>query len=234
MPGRAGPADRPTPTSRTSRWSATSHHEKARLEPRWSELVYDGLWYSPLKQALDAFILESQRHVTGEVRLRFEPPGGLRGRASQPGQPLRHGLATYDASDTFHHADAAASSGCGARGGHLGAPGRGGAGRSPTPPAGRRVVTLWHRPSWARACRWPTRWPAFSRQPRHFDRSWPPTTWPAPGRTSAAWARAASSTRDEVVTSLAALDQVGGRARRRARSPSLPTTRTSTPRSSDG
>ncbi len=31
------------------------HHEKARLEPRWSELVYDGLWFSPLKQALDAF-----------------------------------------------------------------------------------------------------------------------------------------------------------------------------------
>ena len=34
------------------------HHEKARLEPRWSELVYDGLWYSPLKSALDAFIAE--------------------------------------------------------------------------------------------------------------------------------------------------------------------------------
>src|SRR6202021_390096 len=51
------------------------HHEKARLEPRWSELVYDGLWFSPLKSALDAFIAESQRHVTGEVRLRFTPPG---------------------------------------------------------------------------------------------------------------------------------------------------------------
>ena len=37
------------------------HHEKARLEPRWSELVYDGMWFSPLKQALDAFIAESQR-----------------------------------------------------------------------------------------------------------------------------------------------------------------------------
>ena len=30
-------------------------HEKARLEPRWAELVYDGLWFSPLKEALDAF-----------------------------------------------------------------------------------------------------------------------------------------------------------------------------------
>ena len=51
------------------------HHEKARLEPRWAELVYDGLWYSPLRSALQAFVAESQRHVTGEVRLRFAAPG---------------------------------------------------------------------------------------------------------------------------------------------------------------
>ncbi|MEO7428532.1 MAG: argininosuccinate synthase, partial [Acidimicrobiales bacterium] len=43
--------------------------EKARLEPRYAELVYDGLWFSPLKQALDAFVDSSQKHVTGEVRL---------------------------------------------------------------------------------------------------------------------------------------------------------------------
>jgi len=83
------------------------HHEKARLEPRWSELVYDGLWFSPLKQAIDAFVLESQRHVTGEVRLRFEPPGvgAVAGRRS-PVALYDHDLATYDASDTFRHQDA--------------------------------------------------------------------------------------------------------------------------------
>src|SRR5205085_7164808 len=47
-------------------------HEKARLEPRYAELVYDGLWFSPLKEALDAFIDHSQRFVSGEVRLRCE------------------------------------------------------------------------------------------------------------------------------------------------------------------
>ncbi|TMK88273.1 MAG: argininosuccinate synthase, partial [Actinobacteria bacterium] len=47
-------------------------HEKARLEPRYAELVYDGLWFSPLRQALDAFVDESQRSVTGEVRLKCE------------------------------------------------------------------------------------------------------------------------------------------------------------------
>ena len=83
------------------------HHEKLRLEPRWSELVYDGLWFSPLKHALDAFFLESQRHVTGEVRLRLDTGRcWVVGRRS-PVSLYDHGLATYDASDTFRHEDAA-------------------------------------------------------------------------------------------------------------------------------
>jgi argininosuccinate synthase len=83
------------------------HHEKARLEPRWAELVYDGLWYSPLRGALQAFVAESQRHVTGEVRLRFAAPGTCTvvGRRS-PVALYDHDLATYDASDTFRHQDA--------------------------------------------------------------------------------------------------------------------------------
>ena len=82
------------------------HHEKLRLEPRWSELVYDGLWFSPLKQALDAFFLESQRHVTGEVRLRLDQGRcWVVGRRS-PVSLYDHGLATYDATDTFRHQDA--------------------------------------------------------------------------------------------------------------------------------
>ncbi len=81
-------------------------HEKSRLEPRWAELVYDGMWFSPLKEALDAFMAETQRHVTGDVRVRFEPPGLARvtGRRS-PVALYDYGLATYDAADTFRHAD---------------------------------------------------------------------------------------------------------------------------------
>ena len=83
------------------------HHEKARLEPRWSELVYDGMWYSPLKSALDAFMESSQRHVTGESRLRFEPPGTgtVAGRRSDVGL-YDQSLATYVEGDTFRHEDA--------------------------------------------------------------------------------------------------------------------------------
>ncbi len=83
-------------------------HEKARLEPRWAELVYDGLWFSPLKDALDAFVDESQRHVTGEVRLRCELPGRcfVAGRRSPVGL-YDYEMATYEAADRFHHGDAA-------------------------------------------------------------------------------------------------------------------------------
>ncbi len=82
------------------------HHEKARLEPRWAELVYDGLWFSPLREALDAFMTSTQAHVSGEVRLRCEPgrcfPVGRR----SPESLYDYGLATYDAADSFHHGDA--------------------------------------------------------------------------------------------------------------------------------
>jgi argininosuccinate synthase len=81
--------------------------EKSRLEPRYSELVYDGLWFSPLREAFDAFIDSTQRHVTGEVRLRLEP-----GRCFAAGRRAERGLydyalATYEADDAFRHEDAA-------------------------------------------------------------------------------------------------------------------------------
>ena len=81
-------------------------HEKARLEPRWAELVYDGLWFSPLKEALDAFFASTQRHVTGEVRLALSPGSCIVTGRRSPLSLYDHGLATYDAADTFDHGDA--------------------------------------------------------------------------------------------------------------------------------
>jgi argininosuccinate synthase len=74
---------------------------KRSVDQRWSELVYDGLWFSPLKQALDAFIAEAQQHVTGEIRMTLH--GGravVTGRRSAASL-YDFGLATYDAGDTF-------------------------------------------------------------------------------------------------------------------------------------
>lgn len=82
-------------------------HEKRRLEPRFAELAYDGMWFSPLREALGAFMHASQEHVTGEVRLSMSAPGRLEvtGRRSPIGL-YDHDLATYDAADSFHHEDA--------------------------------------------------------------------------------------------------------------------------------
>ncbi|MBE1489059.1 argininosuccinate synthase [Plantactinospora soyae] len=74
---------------------------KKGVDQRWGELVYDGLWFSPLRNALDAFIDDTQRHVSGEVRLALH--GGratVTGRRSEASL-YDFGLATYDTGDTF-------------------------------------------------------------------------------------------------------------------------------------
>jgi argininosuccinate synthase len=81
--------------------------EKRKLEQRWADLVYEGLWFSPLREALDAFADVSQAPVTGDVRLRLGAgsciPVGRRSERSL----YDHSLATYDEGDTFDQADAA-------------------------------------------------------------------------------------------------------------------------------
>jgi argininosuccinate synthase len=79
--------------------------EKIRLEHRYAELVYDGLWFSPLRDALDAFVDSSQAHVTGEVRLKLEPNRCYVVGRRAPRSLYDYGLATYDAADRFRHAD---------------------------------------------------------------------------------------------------------------------------------
>ncbi len=81
--------------------------EKARIEPRYAELIYDGLWFSPLKEAFDSFVDKSQEFVTGEVRLRLSPGSCVvTGRRSESSL-YDYELATYDAADSFRHEDSA-------------------------------------------------------------------------------------------------------------------------------
>ncbi len=77
---------------------------KRQAEQRWTELVYDGLWFSPLRSALEAFMAEASKNVTGDVRVRLH--GGqavVTGRRSEASL-YDYGLATYDTGDSFDQA----------------------------------------------------------------------------------------------------------------------------------
>ncbi len=76
---------------------------KAGLDQKYAELIYDALWSSPLRLALDAFNAKLAERLTGEVRVKL-----IRGRAvvtgsSSPFALYDESLATYGAGDTFRH-----------------------------------------------------------------------------------------------------------------------------------
>jgi argininosuccinate synthase len=77
---------------------------KRQAGQRWAELVYDGLWFSPLKTALDAFINEASRHVSGEIRLRLHNGQAVVTGRRSPVSLYDFELATYDTGDTFDQA----------------------------------------------------------------------------------------------------------------------------------
>jgi len=74
---------------------------KRQAGQRWTELVYDGLWFSPLRHSLEAFMQAASQNVSGDIRLRLA--GGqavVTGRRS-PAALYDYSLATYDTGDTF-------------------------------------------------------------------------------------------------------------------------------------
>ena len=85
--------------------NVTVEREQARFKKtvgqRWTELVYDGQWFSPLKKSLDAFIDDTQKYVSGDIRMTLE--GGravVSGRRSDSSL-YDFNLATYDTGDSF-------------------------------------------------------------------------------------------------------------------------------------
>jgi argininosuccinate synthase len=81
-------------------------HHKPLIEQRWADLVYDGQWFSPLRTALDAYVDATQTHVTGEIRLRYEP-----GACTVVGRKAERSLydlslATYGSEDAFDQSHA--------------------------------------------------------------------------------------------------------------------------------
>jgi argininosuccinate synthase len=76
-------------------------HYKRMLELKYADLVYYGLWYSPLRRALDAFMDETQRTVSGTVRMKLHKGNCIPAGRKSPNSLYRYDLATYDKGDKF-------------------------------------------------------------------------------------------------------------------------------------
>lgn len=81
-------------------------HFKPVMEKKLTELIYEGLWFSPLRTALQAFLQETQQYVNGTVRVKlFKGHAIVEGRKS-PNSLYDENLATYSTEDSFNHASA--------------------------------------------------------------------------------------------------------------------------------
>ncbi len=77
---------------------------KNLVEKKWGQLVYQGFWFSPLKQALDGFIESTQTSVCGRVKIRLHKGNAIViGRSSEGNSLYREDLATYSKDDIFKH-----------------------------------------------------------------------------------------------------------------------------------
>ena len=78
-------------------------HYKTLIAEEYASLIYNGLWFSPLKQAFDAFVNETQKNVTGLVRVKlYKGTVSVVGRTS-PYSLYDKSLATYTVEDSFEH-----------------------------------------------------------------------------------------------------------------------------------
>jgi argininosuccinate synthase len=76
---------------------------KRPLEQRWTELVYEGRWFSPAREAIDAFVDSTQRLVSGEVRLELRPNAAVVTGRRSPNLLYAPELASYGLGETFPH-----------------------------------------------------------------------------------------------------------------------------------
>jgi argininosuccinate synthase len=80
---------------------------KAGIDAKWAEVVYTGLWYSPLKEALDAFIESTQERITGTTRVKLYKGNATVVGLKSPYSMYDMSLATYEQGDLFSHSSAA-------------------------------------------------------------------------------------------------------------------------------
>ncbi len=82
-------------------------HLRDELVPRYAEMVYNGFWYSPEREALQAFMDEVQKRVNGEARLKlYKGQAIVEGRRSDSHSLYDEATATFEADDVYHQGDA--------------------------------------------------------------------------------------------------------------------------------
>ena len=81
-------------------------HYKELIASKYAELVYDGLWFTPLKESLDAFVNEAMKNVTGTVRLKLYKGQVSPAGAKSPYSLYSEELATFDEDEVYNHKDA--------------------------------------------------------------------------------------------------------------------------------
>lgn len=81
-------------------------HLKQSLQQDYANIVYEGRWFSLAKEALDAFINETQQQVTGQVKLKLFKGHCLPEGVTSPYSLYHHGLATFEEDEIFHQGDA--------------------------------------------------------------------------------------------------------------------------------
>jgi argininosuccinate synthase len=79
---------------------------KRGLEQRWTELVYEGLWFSPAREAIDAFVDRTQELMDGDVRVELRPNSAVVTGRRSPHMLYAETLASYGTGETFPHAAA--------------------------------------------------------------------------------------------------------------------------------
>ena len=81
-------------------------HYKEQMAVRYSELVYDGMWFAPLREALDAFVNETQKTVTGTVRMKLYKGNIMSAGAKSPYSLYNEGFITFGRDEVYNQQDA--------------------------------------------------------------------------------------------------------------------------------
>ncbi|EOS59253.1 argininosuccinate synthase [Firmicutes bacterium M10-2] len=82
-------------------------HYKELVALKFGELVYNGLWYTPLRKALTAFVNETQKTVTGDVKLKLYKGNIIPASVTSPYSLYSAGMATFDEDDCYDQSDSA-------------------------------------------------------------------------------------------------------------------------------